>query len=78
MRITIYREDAGQQQMPDAWHLSREIQICDKAHQRGRTQARVLTGDARQLRLVHLMEGLLTTMRGRRTSGCLETSVNFT
>src|SRR5438128_11422897 len=34
--------------MPHALHLSREIQICEKAHQRGRNQARVLTDDESQ------------------------------
>jgi len=29
----VYRQDAEQQRMPHAWHLSREIYICEKAHQ---------------------------------------------
>ena len=44
----VYRQHAEQQRMPYAWHLSREIQICEKAYQRSRTQARVLTGDESQ------------------------------
>jgi len=45
---SVYRQHAEQQRMPYAWHLSREIQICEKAYQRGRIQARVLTGDESQ------------------------------
>jgi hypothetical protein len=58
----VYRQHAGQLRMPHAWHLSREIQICEKAHQRDRTQARVLTDDARQLRSAYPIEGSLTTI----------------
>jgi hypothetical protein len=69
----VYRQHAEQQRMPYVWHLSREIQICEKADQRGRTQARVLTGDESQWFLLRVFErssGIYAKVANGRLPNC--------
>jgi hypothetical protein len=64
-----YHEDDSE--CLNAWHLSREIRICDKAHLRGRTQARVLTGDESQWVLPRVFErsgGIYAKLANGRSS----------